>query len=234
MQSPNQPKRQSLQIKSKTAACSHDRAFTLIELLAVLAIVAVLTSFALAGYQRTLDSAKATQCLGHLRAIGVAAALFSSDHDGLFPQSTHQGPGEAWQYVLPAYLEGRDKEVFKSPVAPNPRQDFSYAINDFLTRSPYGAPDLNLSRRQNVGTPTATLFFTLMTAAYGPTDHFHFASAEDGGASVAGFASQVETDVANGRGHYLFVDGHVSAIPWEQIQTELRRPGSTFVDPRGD
>ncbi len=216
-----------------TTVESNRRAFTLVELLATIAIVATLASVSLVGYRRVLDSAKATSCLAHLRTIGVAAANFGSEHDGLFPPSTHQGPAEAWQAVLPEYLDGRGKEVFKSPVAPNPRQSFSYAINDFLTRSLYGAPDLNMSRRQNVGTPSKTLFFTLMTAAYGPTDHFHFASAEDGGASPSGFAWQVETDVANGRGHYLFVDGHASALPWEQIKPELSRIGSTFVDPRG-
>ncbi len=209
------------------------RAFSLIELLAVIAILAILASFAAAGYQRAIDSSKAVECLGHLRAIGVAAANFGVEHDGLFPQSRHQGAREAWQHVLPEYLDGRSKEVFKSPLAPNPRQSFSYAINDFLTRSPYGAPDLNLSRRQNVGAPSKTLFFTLMTAAYGPTDHFHFASAEDGGFSPSGFAWQVQTDVANGRGHYLYVDGHASAVPWKEIETELKRPNSTFVDPRG-
>ncbi len=216
-----------------TTVKSIRRAFTLVELLATIAIVATLASVSLVGYRRTVDSAKAANCLAHLRAIGVAAVNFGAENDGLFPQSTHQGPAEAWQHVLPDYLDGRDAEVFKSPLAPAPRQSFSYAINDFLTRSPYGAPDLNLTRRQNVGVPSQTLFFTLMTAAYGPTDHFHFASAEDGGSSPSAFSWQVETDVANGRGHYLFVDGHASAVPWEQIKTELTRSGSTFVDPRG-
>ncbi|MGC1479518.1 MAG: type II secretion system protein [Chthoniobacterales bacterium] len=209
------------------------RAFTLIETIVVVAIIGITTALATAAWQHTQTAAQATQCLANLRSIGVAAANFSVEHDGLLPPSTHQGPAEAWQYVLRPYLEGRDKDVFKSPLAPNPRQSFSYAINDFLTRNPYGAPGLNMARRQNVGTPSQTLFFTLMTAAYGPSDHFHFASAEDGGYSPSGFQWQVQTDVANGRGHYLYVDGHASAIPWDQIKTELRRPGSTFIDPRG-
>jgi prepilin-type processing-associated H-X9-DG protein len=199
-------------------------------LLAVIAIVATLASVSLIGYQRTLVSAKATACLAHLRAIGVASALFSTENDGLFPQSTHQGPRSAWQYVLPAYLDGQADEVFKSPLAPNPAQPFSYAINDYLTKSPYGAPQLNYSRRQNVDSATQTLLFSLMTAAYGPTDHFHFAG---GGISSASFQGQVQTDVANGRGHYLYVDGHASAVTWDQIQTELNRPGSKFIDPTG-
>lgn len=209
------------------------RAFTLIETIVVMAIIAITTVFATSAWQRTHTAAQATQCLANLRALGVASAQFSADNDGLFPQSTHQGPRYAWQYVLPAYLDGQASRVFKSPLAPNPRQSFSYAINDYLTKSPNGAPQLNYARRQNVDSATQTMLFSLMTKAYGKTDHFHFADPGSGGISPSSVSYQVQTDVTGGRGHYLFVDGHVRAIPWEEIKTEIQRPGSKFIDPTG-
>ncbi|CAN5512647.1 hypothetical protein BH09VER1_BH09VER1_45090 [soil metagenome] len=208
-------------------------ALTLVELLATLAIVITLAALSAAGIANATKKAQVTKCLGNLRAIGQASTLFSAENDGRLPQSTHQGPALAWQYTLPPYLEGPDKKVFVSPLAADPRQSISYSINDFLTSHPYGAPTLDYSRRQCVSTPTATLLFTLSSKEHGGADHFHFADGEEGGYSPSGFASEVQVDVLNGAGHYLFVDGHVERISWKILTNELNRPGSKFIDPTG-
>lgn len=213
---------------------SHLRAFTLVELLVVIAIIGLLAALTVGGMQRSLEQARVTQCLANLRAIGAAATLFSAENDGRLPQSSHQGPALSWRTVLPPYFKGGDaRKILVSPLAPNPRQAFSYAINDFLTAHPYGAEELNYSRQQSVGSPARTLFFTLMTAEYGPTDHFHFADAGEAGYAPGAFSAQVQTDVVAGRGHYLFVDGHVELIAWETLKDQLTAPGSRFVDPTG-
>jgi prepilin-type N-terminal cleavage/methylation domain-containing protein/prepilin-type processing-associated H-X9-DG protein len=216
-------------------------AFSLLEMLVAMAVAAVVAALAISGASKALESSKVAKCLGNLRAIGSASALYSADNNGRIPQSSHQGPADKWRRVLRPYLEGGDAapgaqdsaRAYRSPVAPAPLQDFSYAINDFLTAKPYGAAHLNYSRRQSIDSPAQTLFFTLMTAEFGPTDHFHFASSEDGGFSPGGFSSQVQTDVRQGSGHYLFVDGHVERLAWEQVKNELQRPGSKFIDPTG-
>lgn len=208
-------------------------AFTLVELLAALAIIITVVALGAAGIVTMTKKAQVTKCLGHLRAIGRAAALFSTENDGRLPQSTHQGPALAWQYTLPPYLEGLDKKVFVSPLAADPKQAISYSINDFLTSHPYGAVSLDYSRRQCVSSPATTLFFTLSSKEHGGADHFHFADGEEGGYSPSGFASEVQVDVLGGAGHYLFVDGHVERIAWKTLTNELTRPGSKFIDPTG-
>lgn len=207
-------------------------AFSLVEILVAVGVASILVALTTAGIGHALDSSKATQCQGNLRAIGVASALFSADNNGKLPESTHQGPSRAWQYVLPPYLENNLK-IFKSPLAPNPTQAYSYAINDFLTAKPYGAPTLDYSRRQSIDRPGETMLFTLTSKSYGGTDHFHFADGEEGGYTPAAFSSQVHVNVLDGYGHYLFVDGHVDRLRWDALKNELTRPGSRFVNPAG-
>ncbi len=207
--------------------------FSLLELLVSIAVVAILIGASYAGFQQMDKERKALRCLGNLRAIGTAGALYSAENGGALPQSSHLGPARAWQKVLPPYMGGH-KEVFKSPLSPSPTQPYSYAINDFITSRPYGAETLDFSRRQSFDSPASTLFFSLVTKEYGKVDHFHFADGSDGGFTPDAFRWQVAVELNHHAGHYLFVDGHVEAIPWAQIRTELLRQGSRFIRPDGN
>ena len=60
-------------------------ALTLIELLAVLAIVMIVAALLLPAVQRSIVKARQTQCLGNLRQVGIAFNSFAHDHGGRFP-----------------------------------------------------------------------------------------------------------------------------------------------------
>ncbi len=59
--------------------------FTLIEILVVMAIIAVIAALSSAVWQRSQRVAKAAACMQNLRQIGAGLAQYLGDHDGAFP-----------------------------------------------------------------------------------------------------------------------------------------------------
>jgi prepilin-type N-terminal cleavage/methylation domain-containing protein/prepilin-type processing-associated H-X9-DG protein len=58
------------------------RAFTLVELLVVISIVAILAALAVPALHRSQAAAQRVRCFGHLRQLVTAATLYWDDHDG--------------------------------------------------------------------------------------------------------------------------------------------------------
>lgn len=63
----------------------HSRGFTLVELLAVIAILLILVSLLLPAISHTRAMAQNSLCKGNLHNIGIAMPLFAADHDGILP-----------------------------------------------------------------------------------------------------------------------------------------------------
>jgi prepilin-type N-terminal cleavage/methylation domain-containing protein len=59
---------------------TNKKSFTLIELLMVVAIIAVLMSLLLPALQRVRDEAKAAQCKSNLRQLGISMVLYQNDY----------------------------------------------------------------------------------------------------------------------------------------------------------
>lgn len=62
-------------------------AFTLVELLAAIAIVIVLAGLAVPVALRSVESAKDRGCVSRMRQVAVAARLYAMDNDGAFPRA---------------------------------------------------------------------------------------------------------------------------------------------------
>jgi prepilin-type N-terminal cleavage/methylation domain-containing protein/prepilin-type processing-associated H-X9-DG protein len=61
------------------------KGFTLVELLAVIAIVAILISMMLPALSRGAGKAQQISCVNNLRQLGVAVRLYSMDYNGKLP-----------------------------------------------------------------------------------------------------------------------------------------------------
>jgi prepilin-type N-terminal cleavage/methylation domain-containing protein/prepilin-type processing-associated H-X9-DG protein len=66
-------------------SCRISRAFTLIEILVVLAIIGILAAFSYPVYQRTTAGGKAAACLSNLRQLGAGLNAYLNDNDAKMP-----------------------------------------------------------------------------------------------------------------------------------------------------
>jgi prepilin-type N-terminal cleavage/methylation domain-containing protein/prepilin-type processing-associated H-X9-DG protein len=71
------------------ATRSSRRAFTLLELLVVVAVIGLLVALLLPAVHRAREKARDAQCRSNLRQICAATLAYAADHDGRFPQAYH-------------------------------------------------------------------------------------------------------------------------------------------------
>ena len=60
-------------------------AFTLVELLVAIAIIAILASFTMPAVSAMIERARSAKCAGNLRSIGIAVQQYVSENDFRFP-----------------------------------------------------------------------------------------------------------------------------------------------------
>jgi prepilin-type N-terminal cleavage/methylation domain-containing protein/prepilin-type processing-associated H-X9-DG protein len=75
------------------------RAFTLVELLVVVGIIAILISLLLPALNQARESARRTHCAAGLHNIGVAMNVYANENKRRLP--AHEGPGNNWFWDVP-------------------------------------------------------------------------------------------------------------------------------------
>ena len=200
-------------------------AFTLVELLTVVTIVAVLTSLGLAATRGVTEKTRATRCLNDLRQVGIALQLYVGDNGGRFPNTSHQGVAASWTNTLADFLKtnflGRCCAVLKH------RTKLTYAWNDSLADAQgYGV------MASSVRAPSRTMAVTeLATNLTG--EHFHFAGKRGGASRITPnqFRAEVNVTCHGSSANYVFADGHVENLRWTEVQSRLTQPDSSFLVP---
>jgi prepilin-type N-terminal cleavage/methylation domain-containing protein/prepilin-type processing-associated H-X9-DG protein len=205
---------------SNSSSPVRTQAFTLIELLTVIAIIGILASILIPVVGRVRESARATVCMSNIRQVTLGMLLFANDNDGVLPTSggLEEGENAATDWIL---WRRNDRDIAQSAIVPHlggsfspdiyrcpsddtattrqpPQYRFSYSLNRALGEShPRWAFAQINGRIELVADPTRVI---LMVEEATPND------------SSAVLNADPLSERHGGRGHASFVDGHVKAV----------------------
>ncbi|MDR3710405.1 MAG: DUF1559 domain-containing protein [Capsulimonadaceae bacterium] len=120
-----------------------DRAFTLIELLIVIAIIAILAAILFPVFQTAREKARQTSCASNEKQLGLAFTQYTQDYDECFPFGNYQfssgsAEGAGWGGIMYPYV--KSLQVFACPdetfaVKNKADSPVSYAYNTELPQS---------------------------------------------------------------------------------------------------
>src|SRR5438874_948816 len=110
-------------------------AFTLVELLVVIGIIALLIAILLPALSRARAQAKATACMSNLRQIGQQMIVYANHNRGwLFPPGggSESPPAARWPNFL--FIPARyDPPEMTCPADDAPKLEHSYVVNGYFT-----------------------------------------------------------------------------------------------------
>ncbi len=184
------------------------RAFTLIELLTVIAIIGVLAAILIPVVGRAREAARATQCVSNLRQVGQATHLFVTENKQTLPPSQYYPGGHlTWTYLKP-YLGQRASNGRRYISCPNIEKTYPGATTH---RTGY-------SFNGNLSQPSSSQF-RRMTDAKPPSrvvlvwDDPQPSSDAGGQPADGGRGGWMQFAFWHGnKGHLLMLDGHVNKI----------------------
>ena len=193
--------------------------FTLVELLAVIGIIAILVALVGPAYSMALNAANKAKCSSNLRMIGAALNTFAGDNNAQYPQTSTMVPfpfggvdpvtgKPGWVEQLDPY-DSANHKLFLCPSAPYPASKslsnyylcvwaayYSNNLNNHPTPPEY------LMRITN---PTAMILAGDCTWGNATTD----SDPDDAGTTNVPFTGK---PFHGGYYNFVFVDGHVQSV----------------------
>lgn len=97
-------------------------AFTLVELLVVIAIIAILAALLFPVFSQAKEAAKKTSCLSNLKQLGTAFHLYVGDFDGLYPTCDNDK----------AKIDGQPPEPETPDADGPPERDWTITVQPYI------------------------------------------------------------------------------------------------------
>jgi prepilin-type N-terminal cleavage/methylation domain-containing protein/prepilin-type processing-associated H-X9-DG protein len=117
------------------------RGFTLVELLVVIAVIALLLGILMPALSRSKEHAKGVVCQSNLHQIGMGAYFYAEANNSLIPRGLGGGSGKAWFQLFMPFLsqkpldnDYRNVVIFRCPGYPNKAQTICYVVNAWQFR----------------------------------------------------------------------------------------------------
>lgn len=222
------------------------RGFTLVELLVVVAIIAILMGLILPAVQIFRASVRRTQCASNLRQIGLAMGQFCDTHNGRFPYTSHNAANDvqkSWVYTVAPFMENVDRARIcaDDPKAVDRLAErlTSYVMNAYLTDEPPTLRKTNIKQIQSMSQTLVAFEIAGQKAATIDNDHVH----NHGWFTPSNVARKrvlrsIKDDMAIDRhadaSHLLFADWHVESVPAATIAewADTQSPTDNFCVPK--
>ncbi|MEM7146957.1 MAG: type II secretion system protein [Verrucomicrobiota bacterium] len=224
------------------------QAFTIIELLVVVTIIAILASLSVMAYGNVTAKAKQVKCMSNMRQIGTALTLYAADNNMNLPETTHTASiTNAWIYQLDDYFQNVD-EVRICPADPlGPERlkakGTSYVLNSYVfvaQMDPFGMPiGESLNNLNRLEDPSQTILAFIVSEDWPPgvtSDHTHsrrwtnWSNVTKDIAPDRHRSGKPNDDHTKGSSNYLFADGHVENWKATYVKEQIEN-GINIAEP---
>lgn len=136
--------------------------FTLVEMLVVIAIIAVLAALLMPALQQALGSVRSTTCANNLRQMGIALSAYTGDNYGRSVRATlnnYGGKNYNWRGYLSSFYMGISGWNNIGNVPPGLRCQAGIAIPDCYGMSNYYSTAISKRGVRYLRSPTTTIVF---------------------------------------------------------------------------
>ncbi|HIE53501.1 MAG TPA: DUF1559 domain-containing protein [Armatimonadetes bacterium] len=202
--------------------------FTLVEMLVVIAIVAILAAILFPVFAQAREKARAARCVSNLRQLGAAIWMYAQDYDDLFPQAVD--PADKYAPQIWARWPQWQARIPRMPMITEVLEPYIKGPEVWHCPSDTGYDTVDVSRFPLDGRPTSFKKFG--------TSYFFRTEIAFRYMSISGLAWPSQTNVlldASGewhgeraipkrRYHILYGDGHVKTANWQQHIDAWRTP----------